>query len=172
MLLIALTLVLGFANGANDVSKGIATLVGAGVSDYRRAVTWGSLCTMAGAIAAAFASQALVATFGGKEILIRPATSSSFLLAIAIGAIGWLLIATRTGLPVSTTHSIAGALIGAALASGNGVVWSALAQKIALPLAVSPLLALMLLLIVSPFFRRFDDHCICAQEQALPLSAS
>ena len=31
---------LAFANGANDVSKGIATLVGSGVTDYRRAIAW------------------------------------------------------------------------------------------------------------------------------------
>jgi PiT family inorganic phosphate transporter len=38
--LVVITLALAFANGANDVSKGIATLVGSGVSNYRRAVTW------------------------------------------------------------------------------------------------------------------------------------
>ena len=69
VLLLALTLLLAFANGANDVSKGIATLVGSGVSNYRRAVAWGSLCTVAGALAAAFASQGLLATFSGKGIL-------------------------------------------------------------------------------------------------------
>lgn len=96
--LIALTLVLAFANGANDVSKGIATLVGAGVSNYRGAVIWGALCSMTGAAAATFASQALVATFSGKGILAEPTTSPAFLLAIAIGAIGWLIIsALRAG---------------------------------------------------------------------------
>ncbi len=29
-----------FANGANDVSKSIATLVGSGIADYRRAIAW------------------------------------------------------------------------------------------------------------------------------------
>ncbi len=33
----------GYANGANDVSKGIATLAGSGVSSYRRAILWGAL---------------------------------------------------------------------------------------------------------------------------------
>ncbi len=39
------------ANGANDVSKGIATLVGSGVTDYRRAIRWGTLCTALGGLA-------------------------------------------------------------------------------------------------------------------------
>ena len=167
--LIALTLVLAFANGSNDVSKGIATLVGSGVSNYRRAVVWGSLWTTAGAAAAAFASQALVATFSGKGILRQPTTSPSFLLAVAVGAIGWLLIATRTGLPVSTTHSLAGALIGAAVVHGaHGVIWTALAGKIALPLVASPVMALMFLLIVlpliRPLFTRLDRYCICVEQ--------
>ena len=46
-LLLLLTLALAFANGANDVSKGIATLVGSGVTSYRAAVTWGSVATFA-----------------------------------------------------------------------------------------------------------------------------
>jgi len=170
ILLLALTLFVAFANGANDVSKGIATLVGSGVANYRRAVAWGSLCTVAGALAAAFASQALVATFSGKDILVRPMTSTGFLLAIAAGAIGWLIIATRTGMPVSTTHSLAGGLIGAALvqAGADGVLWSALATKIALPLMASPVMAFVLLLIVLPLLRpliaRFDRYCVCVEQ--------
>lgn len=170
-LLILLTLVLAFANGANDVSKGIATLAGSGVSNYRSAVIWGSLCTVAGALAAGFASQTLVATFSGKGILVHPTSAPPFLLAVAIGAIGWLLIATRSGLPVSTTHSIAGALIGAAVvnAGWGGIVWSAIAAKIALPLAASPLMSFILLIavlpLVRPLFQRFDRYCVCVEQR-------
>jgi PiT family inorganic phosphate transporter len=171
VLLIVLTLVLAFANGANDVSKGIATLVGSGVSKYRSAVLWGALCTVAGALTASFASQALVATFSGKDILVQPASAASFLLAVAIGAIGWLSIATWTGLPVSTTHSLAGALAGAAIVSAgvHGVVWTAIGGKIALPLIASPLISLILLIavlpLVQPLFKRFDRYCVCVEQR-------
>src|SRR6266542_2370781 len=155
--LLLLTIAVAFANGANDVSKGIATLVGSGLSNYRAAVVWGSLCTVAGALTAGLASQALVATFSGKGILAHPTSAPAFLVAVAAGAIGWLVIATRTGLPVSTTHSLAGALVGAALVGGGwgGVMWSALAKKIALPLLASPLMSLALLLVVLPLLRPF-----------------
>jgi inorganic phosphate transporter, PiT family len=172
VILVALTLFVAFANGANDVSKGIATLVGSGVSNYRRAVTWGSICTLAGALTAAFASQELVATFSGKGILTSPNPSQSFLLAIACGGIGWLIIATRTGMPVSTTHSLAGALIGAAIMEGGarGVIWRALLTKIALPLVASPVIAIVLLLLVLPALRplvaRFDRYCVCVEQMA------
>ena len=71
-LLVLLTLGLAFANGANDVSKGIATLVGSGTTEYRAAVAWGTAWTLAGGLAAAFFSQGLVATFSGKGLLVNP----------------------------------------------------------------------------------------------------
>jgi len=42
---------LAFVNGANDVSRGISTLVGAGVTSYRCAIAWGTLWTALGAFA-------------------------------------------------------------------------------------------------------------------------
>ncbi len=164
------TCILAAANGANDVSKGIATLVGSGVSDYHRAVIWGSIVTLAGCIAAAFASQALVATFSGKGILQMPVTDPRFLLAVAGGAIGWLIIATRTGLPVSTTHSLTGALVGAGLvkAGMSGITWQTLGAKVALPLLASPVMSLLLLLailpLLRPLFRRVERYCLCVEE--------
>ena len=51
-LILALTLALAFANGANDVSKGIATLVGSGIANYRAIILWGTIWTVAGAMTA------------------------------------------------------------------------------------------------------------------------
>lgn len=169
--LVVFTLALAAANGANDVSKGIATLVGSGVTNYRGAVIWGSLCTLVGAVVAAFASQALVATFSGKGLLAQPVSSLQFLLAIACGAVGWLVIATRLGLPVSTTHSLAGALIGTAVfASGvQGVIWSAVLGRVALPLLVSPLLSMAILFLVLPLIRplvaKVERYCVCLEQK-------
>lgn len=173
LLLIALMIVLAMANGANDVSKGIATLVGSGVSNYRGAVIWGSVCTTAGGLAAAVASQGLLATFGGNGILTEGATAPWFLVAVAAGAIGWLVIATATGLPVSTTHSLAGALIGAALVNAGpaGIAWRAVGAKFALPLLASPLLSLVILAtifpLVRPFLTRAGRYCLCVEEREI-----
>lgn len=43
--LVVVATLIAFANGQNDVSKGIATLVGSGVTSYRRAIVWGSIWT-------------------------------------------------------------------------------------------------------------------------------
>jgi PiT family inorganic phosphate transporter len=152
-LVLVLTIVLAFAHGANDVSKGIATLIGSG-ANYRATVLWGTIWTVAGAMTAAFGTQILVETFSGKGLLQTPGASPKFLMAIAAGATAWLLIATRTGLPVSTTHALIGALCGAAIASGRGVNWQAVAMRVALPLALSPLLSIVIVIAIHPLFRR------------------
>src|SRR5438552_1883128 len=41
-----LVLILAYANGANDVSKAVATLVGSGVTNYHTALLWGTIWTM------------------------------------------------------------------------------------------------------------------------------
>ena len=152
--LVVLTVALAFANGANDVSKGIATLVGSGAAQDRRIVVWGTLWTVAGAMTAAFATQRLVATFSGKGLLQSPDASPRFLLAVACGAVGWLLIATRIGLPVSTTHALTGALCGAGVAGAGGIFWRAVGAKVALPLALSPLLSLVAVVAIDFVMKR------------------
>jgi PiT family inorganic phosphate transporter len=63
-LMIAPGFLLAWANGANDVSKGIATLVGGRATGYRPALAWGVFSTGAGALAASAVAQAMVTTFG------------------------------------------------------------------------------------------------------------
>ncbi len=177
MILVALTLGLAFANGSNDVSKGIATLVGSGVTRIRAAVAWGTFWTVAGAVAAAFASQGLVAAFSGKGLLVQPTQDPLFLIAVAIGAFLWIAFASATGLPVSTTHALTGALFGAGLyaAGAGGLKWAALGKTFALPLLASPVMALLLTLVVYRGMRRAlsvcQGYCVCAQVRpALKLS--
>lgn len=177
-LLVALTLGVAYANGANDVSKGIATLVGAGVTSHRRAILWGTVWTVAGGVAAAFASRGLVTVFSGKGLLAVAPTGHAFLMAIAAGATAWLVVATRTGMPVSTTHALVGGLVGAGIAAQGvaGVQWAAVATKTAIPLAVSPLVALALMIGTYPLirlaFRRLNRYCVCVErEEAMVLGA-
>src|SRR5258706_6218995 len=168
-LLIVCTLAIAFANGANDMSKGIATLVGSGVSNYRAATIWGTVWTVLGVLSAAFVTQALVATFSGKGLIRTPDDAPAFLLAVAIGAIGWLIIATRTGMPVSTTHSLVGALAGTALvdAATHGVLWTSVLKKVGYPLLFSPFVSLILVLILlrclTPLMRRMEKYCVCLE---------
>ncbi len=173
-----LVLFLAFANGANDISKGIATLVGSGVSNFRAAMIWGTVWTVAGGLLAAFASQGLVSTFSGKGFLQSPVSGAAFPAAVACGAAAWVFFAARTGLPVSTTHALAGAIAGSAIVR-EGVAalhWGAFAREIALPLALSPLLSVALIYAVYPLLRRAlaraESWCLCIERQQLAVAAS
>ena len=79
--LILLLLILAFANGTNDVSKGIATLVGSGITNYRTAIVWGTAWTTVGACASGLVASAMVKTFSSG--LMAPGTATPPALALA-----------------------------------------------------------------------------------------
>src|SRR5438552_4401146 len=171
MALILFAVLLAWANGSNDVSKGIATLVGAGVTGFRMAILWGTLWTIAGGLVAAFAAQGLVATFSGTGFLATPSSGPAFRAAVAVGAIAWVLFASRTGLPVSTTHAIAGALAGAGIVSQGAAAlhWAFLGSRVALPLALSPLVSVALIYAAFPLLNRSilraATYCVCIERR-------
>lgn len=142
-LLLLVTLLLAYANGANDNFKGVATLFGSGTTDYRKALTWATLTTFAGSLSSVFLASLLLKRFSGKGLVPDSlAASPEFLFAVGLGAGVTVLLATLTGLPISTTHSLTGALVGAGLmATGGQVHLGVLGSAFLLPLLVSPALA-------------------------------
>ncbi|NOQ34713.1 MAG: inorganic phosphate transporter, partial [Methylococcaceae bacterium] len=67
------------------------------------------------------------------------AVSPEFLLAVALGAGVTVLVAALRGFPISTTHSLTGALVGAGLtAAGAEINLSVLGKAFFIPLLVSP----------------------------------
>jgi len=177
LLAFALVFALAFANGANDVSKAIATLVGSGVTDYRSAIAWGTVWTMIGAAVAAFVASAMVNTFSHGLVqagtIIEPAAT----LAVLTGAMAWVLFASCTGLPVSTTHALTGAIVGTGFVAfaGDGMIWSAVGKKFALPLLLSPFLAFALSLLIHPavraLARKWEGACLCVMPASRALVA-
>lgn len=177
LLAFALVFALAFANGSNDVSKAIATLVGSGVTNYRSAIVWGTVWTVVGAASAALVASAMVKTFSHGLVqtgtIIEPAAT----LAVLTGAMAWVLFASHTGLPVSTTHALTGAIVGTGLVAfaGEGLLWSAIGKKIVLPLLLSPFLALTLSLLIHPavrsLARRWEGSCLCVMPASRALVA-
>jgi PiT family inorganic phosphate transporter len=162
-----LVLALAFANGTNDVSKAIATLVGSGVTNYRTAIAWGTFWTIVGAAASAFLATAMVKTFSSGFIQPGLAIPSALALAVVSGAMVWVLFASRTGLPVSTTHALTGSLVGAGLIAfgSEGLIWSTVTKKIVLPLLLSPFLSFAVSFLFHPLIRliakRWEGLCVC-----------
>ena len=174
LLAIGLGACMAYGNGSNDVSKGIATLVGSGTTSYRRALAWGTFCTGLGALAGTRLAGSMVQTFGNG--LFVSGTTPTFAAAIAIisGASVWVLLATRTGLPVSTTHAIVGSLAGVAVVAygPHAVSWGTLVQKIALPLVASPLVALATVSALIRASRRALADCACVAIEPAPEAAA
>src|SRR5207247_6736629 len=143
LLLLLLVLGLAYANGTNDVSKAIATLVGSGVTNYRTAIIWGTIWATVGAAASGVVAGAMLNTFSTGLLQPGVAVPPALAGAVLVGAIAWVLVASRMGLPVSTTHALTGALVGAGLLAfgSHGLAWPATTQKSALPCLLSPVLA-------------------------------
>lgn len=130
--------------GANDVANAMATSVGSGALTLKTAIIIAAIFEFSGAFLAGgevtstirkgIVDASLLA--GTPEVLVYGMLSS--LLAAAV----WLGIATRYGMPVSTTHSIVGAIVGfaAVVVGPDAVKWGRVGSVVA-SWVVSPLLA-------------------------------
>jgi inorganic phosphate transporter, PiT family len=176
---------LAYSNGANDNFKGVASLFGSRTASYRGCLTWATITTLGGSIAAVFLAQALLKKFSGKGLVPDALVGSEgFLFSVALAAGITVILATLTGFPVSTTHALTGALVGAGLvAVGAQVNFAALGKGFFLPLLLSPVLAVALgaLLYLGFRFARLQlgvrkEWCLCAgqttQVVAMPQPAS
>jgi len=158
MLLILLFIVacfLAFSNGANDNFKGVATLFGAGITNYKKAINWATITTFSGSVAAIFLADALVKNFSGKGLVPNELIQTPiFAIAIALGAAITVFFATKIGMPISTTHSLVGALFGAGvMAVGSDFNFDKLGNTFLMPLIVSPLMAAILSLLAYVLFK-------------------
>jgi PiT family inorganic phosphate transporter len=163
-------LFLAYANGANDNFKGVATLFGSGTASYRTALIWATLTTLAGSLCALYLAQGLIDTFKGKGLVPDAVTHDGrFLLAVSLAAAGTVLIATRVGMPVSTTHALTGGLVGAGLLAAAGDVrLAALGKQFVVPLLFAPAASMTLAVILYPLARAIrratgvtNQTCVC-----------
>ena len=180
-LLIFAVCFLAGSNGANDNFKGVASLYGSGATSYRKALAWATTCTFAGSVAAIFLAVELLKRFSGKGLVPEAlAGSSTFLVAVSLGAGLTVLLATWTGFPISTTHALIGAMIGSGLcAVGLQVNLALLGKAFLLPLLLSPLLAVGCGAGLYVLFRWLrlrtgvtKDWCVCVGEevQRIPIA--
>lgn len=154
-LILLAALFLAYSNGANDNFKGVATLFGSGSTSYTTAIRWATVTTFLGCIAAIFIAQGLIKNFSGKGLIPDEALKSPALaIAVAAGAAGTVFLATKTGIPISTTHAIVGALTGAGfMAVGNALHLEQLTDTFLRPLLLSPLIACVASMILYLLFR-------------------
>jgi PiT family inorganic phosphate transporter len=165
---------LAYSNGANDNFKGVATLFGSGTTNFRKAINWATITTFSGSVAAIFLANELVKSFSGKGLVPNELiTMPIFAISIALGAALTVFIATKIGLPISTTHSLVGALFGAGvMAVGSQFNFEKLGSTFLMPLIVSPLMAAVASFIAYLIFRFFRKRLGVTKSTSLNIRKS
>ncbi len=148
MILLTLAAVFGlfmaWGIGANDVANAMATSVGSRAITIKQAILIAAVFEFAGAVLAGGQVTSTIrkgiidasSLTGSPEILVYG------MLAALLAAGIWLLVASRLGWPVSTTHSIVGAIIGFAMVGigMDAVKWGKVGS-IVMSWVASPLIA-------------------------------
>jgi len=132
---IAMAIVFDYINGFHDAANAVATVVSTGVLPIRTAVLLAAVLNFAGAMAGTAVAKTIASGFA------EPAdVTLVVVLAALIGACVWNLITWFFGIPSSSSHALIGGLAGGVVVhAGSGAFhWSALGNKVLLPLVVSP----------------------------------
>ena len=143
----AFGLFMAWGIGANDVANAMATSVGSKALTIKQAILVAAIFEFAGAVLAGgevtstirkgiVDADKLIGMDDGAKLLVYG------MLAALLAAGTWLLIASKNGWPVSTTHSIVGAIVGfAAVGIGVDAVQWGKVGTIVMSWVVSPLTA-------------------------------
>ncbi len=136
---IVVALVFDYTNGFHDAANAIATSVSTRALTPRIALLLAAVMNFAGA----FLGQEVASTV--SDVITPPSGSHGLVVVSAglVGAIVWNLTTWYFGLPSSSSHALIGGLVGAALASGSVVAWSAIKEKVLIPMVVSPLVGFL-----------------------------
>jgi len=144
ILAVAFGLFMAWGVGANDVANAMATSVGSKAITIKQAIIIAAIFEFAGAFLAGGEVTSTIRKGMVDTALLTdtPELLVYGMLASLLSAGIWLFIATRFGWPVSTTHSIVGAIVGfAAVGIGIGAVQWGKVGSIGMSWIVSPLVA-------------------------------
>jgi len=140
----AFGLFMAWGIGANDVANAMATSVGSKALTIKQAILVAAVFEFAGAFLAGGQVTTTIrkGIIDASKVENNPELLIFGMLAALLAAAVWLLIASRKGWPVSTTHSIVGAIVGFAVVGigVDAVYWSKVGT-IAASWVVSPLLS-------------------------------
>ncbi|EOI6760673.1 inorganic phosphate transporter [Campylobacter jejuni] len=141
---------MAFNIGGNDVANSFGTSVGAKTVTIKQALIIAAVFELSGAI---FAGAEVTKTIRSGIVIfpnsLDPMLFVIIMLAALLSSGVWIFIATKKGLPVSTTHSIVGGIVGASIMMGllkfdgiqtlSMVKWNEI-LRIAISWVASPLL--------------------------------
>ncbi len=150
--LIAVALAFDFINGFHDAANSIATVVSTRVLSPLWAVAWAAFFNFISAAPVLWGAELKVAATMGKGIVdfahLKAEGTTVILIVVfaaLMGAIVWNLLTWWSGLPSSSSHALAGGMIGATLPSlGFDGLLPAGIIKIAAFIVLSPLIGMAL----------------------------
>jgi PiT family inorganic phosphate transporter len=116
---IGLALLFSFVNGRNDAAKSIATIVATKALTPGKAIALAATANFIGP----FILTTAIATTVGTGIINPDDITPLIIVTALIAAVGLVIMATRSGLPVSSSNALIGGLVGAGIAAaGVGAV--------------------------------------------------
>ncbi len=161
MVFIVLAVVFGlymtWGVGANDVANAMGTSVGSGAITVKKAILIAAIFEFTGAVVAGgHVTGTIRKGIINAEYVPSPEILVYGMLSALLAAGLWLMVARWFGWPVSTTHTIVGALIGFGLVGlgVKAVVWSKVTSIVASWL-VSPLLGATFAFLLAMSVRKF-----------------
>ena len=151
--------------GANDVANAMASAVGAKAITYRQAVLIAGVLTFLGSVlVGSHVTDTIKKGIIDAELIDDRNTMIIGMVSTLLAASIWITIATWKSMPISTSHSIIGALIGFGLvAEGAEVVQWGKVSQVAASWILSPLLAGVL----SYFIFKFIAKSILAKKEPI-----
>jgi len=136
--------------GANDVANSMASAVGAKAITFKQAVVIAGILSVVGAV---FVGEHVVETVKGNIVDITMIPNSSILLlgfiSALLAAAFWVTLSTWFEMPISTTHSLIGALMGFGLIAGgiSSIHWGKIGS-VAMSWVLSPVFGCVLAFLV------------------------
>ena len=148
---------MAFNLGANDVANSMASAVGARAITVKQAVLIAGVLNFIGAV---FLGSHVTSTISkgiiNADVITDPKLIMIGMFAALLAAGLWVLVATLTSLPVSSTHSIVGAIMGFGLvAGGPDVVNWAKMGGIVMSWIVSPFFAAAIAYFIFSHIRKY-----------------
>jgi inorganic phosphate transporter, PiT family len=151
--------------GANDVANSMASAVGAKAITIRQAVFIAAVLNIIGAtFIGSHVTNTIRKGIVSTQILSDPHLALIGALSALLAAALWVSFATWKCLPVSTTHSIVGAMVGFGIMAGGPKVinWAQLGAVV-MSWIISPIFSLIIAFVLFKIIVRF----ILSREQAL-----
>jgi PiT family inorganic phosphate transporter len=137
---IGLALAFDFGNGRNDAANAVSTVVATRVLSLEAAVFLSAFFNFV----AAFVFSTEVASTIGKGVVDPAFINIYVVISALLSAILWIYGLAWLGIPISSSHSLIGGLVGAALAAaGSGAVNVAGVGRIVAFIFIAPLLSMV-----------------------------